>query len=657
MLRAIMGPRPLTLLHLSDLHFGHGADASTRFDQRMVTAQIVADVGRLAERLGPPDFVLITGDVAFSGEKAPYEQAGRWINGLLDRLGIQARQVLVVPGNHDVDRKRAREKLARRTLHEALRKQPSKLDECIADAEDMSVLWPKLEAFSAFASAFGTPRLSAEAPFWKVEHSTPVGPVAFVGVNTALTSFDNEDSNRNLALGNGQLDKLFGSSEPDTLRIVLQHHPTGWLSDGSKLKAMLRQGPHLICSGHVHQQDGIVTASIQGTGDVEFTAGAGHEDAGQAGNHGYAWIQLAANGIRFYPRTWVRDRQEFVAERNKFPSLGSDEALLLEPARLPDPLRVWLSRADTGGFRAASSFIVGRRQERDVLLRALDEGLAVQLLGLEGMGKSSLLRWLAREAPVLRGKVAFVSARELTGSSPLALVRAAGKALGRERDVEDALGGEPGAPGAAARALRKLAPLCLLVDDADALAKVEHGFDPGFFNVARELTQGRKLTWISASERDLQSLFDESGLNSAFLNDARRVPVGALSREDAEDLSRKAGVSPEHVAWCWELAGGFAPALGWLADRIVRGPIDLPGSERVLRRRLRPRFEAWWRALTTDERMMLKRCVGDGLLVDEQEDSARRQARALVDRGVLAEEGSRFRLRGRAWHDFVRDGD
>lgn len=59
----------LTWLHVSDLHFGHG-DAHYRFDQSGVTTAILRNAESMAKRIGPPDLIFVTGDIAFSGQAA-----------------------------------------------------------------------------------------------------------------------------------------------------------------------------------------------------------------------------------------------------------------------------------------------------------------------------------------------------------------------------------------------------------------------------------------------------------------------------------------------------------------------------------------------------------------------------------------------------------
>jgi hypothetical protein len=316
------------------------------------------------------------------------------------------------------------------------------------------------------------------------------------------------------------------------------------------------------------------------------------------------------------------------------------------------------AEADGGPARDDAAF-VGRAEQREALLRALTRGQPAQLIGPRRMGKSSLLRWVERTARALGRPAAFVNARGLAGRSPSDLVLAAGEALGRRIEVKAALFAESVLPGprAAERALALLAPVCLLVDEADALAERDHGFDRGFFDALRALGQEGKLAWISASERDLFEVFQLTGLTSAFLNDARKIHVGALSRAEAERFLEERTGSSVHGAWAWEVAGGIPPALGLLADRLAEGRRDLEEVERELRRWIAPLLGLWWQRLDEAGRQLLKRCAvaGEGVRVEELADAERRRGRALADVGFLVEGEGRLRLEGRVWQDFVRD--
>jgi nucleoside phosphorylase len=171
---------------------------------------------------------------------------------------------------------------------------------------------------------------------------------------------------------------------------------------------------------------------------------------------------------------------------------------------------------------------IGRAHECDTILESIEQGQPVQILGESLMGKTSLLRWVQRNAVPDRPAI-WVDPTQ--GLSPASMVKAIAEALGKAEHA--AAVQAPGASSAdAAGVLTSIVPFVLLMDDADALATLGRGFDVEFFNVVRSLVQGRKLTWVSAARRNLYDLFKGKGLTSDFLNDARKIWVGPL-REDA----------------------------------------------------------------------------------------------------------------------------
>ncbi len=222
--------------------------------------------------------------------------------------------------------------------------------------------------------------------------------------------------------------------------------------------------------------------------------------------------------------------------------------------------------------------------ERNALLAAFEKGQPVELLGPRRMGKSSLLRWMERKARELGRPAAFVNARGLAGRSPADLVLAAAEVLGKREQVHKALFEGSSMPGAAdaIRALKLLAPACLLVDEADALAEPGHGFERGFFEELRALGQSGDMQWISGSEGDLSELFQATGLTSQFLNDARQLRVGALPRAEAEARLREYVKDPFRVRVAWEIAGGLPPAIWWIGPKMAAPDADPDKVEKEL---------------------------------------------------------------------------
>jgi len=345
--------KSLTWIHLSDLHFGHGNEAPGRFDQKLVTRKIIEDATMVASELGPPDVVFVTGDIAFSASTdKEYPVAKLWLDELLGALSIGPDRVLLVPGNHDVDRKKAVEGLAR-NVHKLARTNPKEVDALLQNAVEMETIWPKLAAYQKFARAYGSPEIRPGKPFWTKELPSGLGPIMAIGLNTTLLSFDGGDSPENLALGLDQFQQAQQEAKRDALLFVLQHHPPGWLSDGKDLFALLADWPHILLSGHIHDQNGFIRLPLTSRGHLELVAGAGHQDAKEAGNHAYAWGRLTRDGLDYFPRAWFKNGVKFLDQRidppkdqeQYTPKLG--KYVHVPRTKLPSALEKWLENTPT----------------------------------------------------------------------------------------------------------------------------------------------------------------------------------------------------------------------------------------------------------------------------------------------------------------------
>ena len=88
-------------LHLSDFHFKAGGDL---FSQQVSTDAILRDIPSRLTSEHPLQFVVVTGDIAFSGKSSEYDLAAEFFKSLASTLGLAMDRIFVSPGNHDVDR-------------------------------------------------------------------------------------------------------------------------------------------------------------------------------------------------------------------------------------------------------------------------------------------------------------------------------------------------------------------------------------------------------------------------------------------------------------------------------------------------------------------------------------------------------------------------
>ena len=147
----------LTYVHVSDIHFGQerGPEVYVHNDVKQC---VIADVVELKMAIGIErmDGVIVTGDIAFSGKKTEYDQAAKWLDRLTEEIGCDKTDVIVVPGNHDIDRDRISAG-ASLMLPRIVEGGSDELYRFLDDAGDREVLYAKFHDYRDFAEGYGCP--------------------------------------------------------------------------------------------------------------------------------------------------------------------------------------------------------------------------------------------------------------------------------------------------------------------------------------------------------------------------------------------------------------------------------------------------------------------------------------------------------------------
>ena len=182
-----MSDNAVRVLHLSDFHFYE----ERRWDSDPVTRGLAEAIGELAGA-HPPDVVAITGDIANRGRTSDYKEAFRWIEeGLIPALpqGFPRDRILMVPGNHDVDRS-AVKATAKATQKELL---ASKLQDDIAgvlsDRGERSTFLKRHSAYLRFAKPYRHGIGQQNVPWWSgTFDDLHAAKVHFAGMCSTWTS-------------------------------------------------------------------------------------------------------------------------------------------------------------------------------------------------------------------------------------------------------------------------------------------------------------------------------------------------------------------------------------------------------------------------------------------------------------------------------------
>lgn len=243
-------PPSWTLLHLSDLHFS-AADQPERWHSAL------AEDLRRELRVERLDALVLSGDIVDRGRITGYTAAERFIASVCGEFHVPRDRVVLVPGNHDIDRN-ASDRAVR-----AVRTRPH--DFTVGDRRyaivDPSAYAGRLAGFAEFfANTLGQPypldpRDQARLWVWDdlgvvVLGLSSVGEID--GLRPGNATIDDAALSRALASLRGAHDEF--------LKIAVFHHPLDSpgedrLRDAKFLERLAVAGFSLVLHGHVHQAD------------------------------------------------------------------------------------------------------------------------------------------------------------------------------------------------------------------------------------------------------------------------------------------------------------------------------------------------------------------------------------------------------------------
>lgn len=432
----------LVWLHLSDLHRGQPGERT-----RWGTAReaLLRDLRAQARRHGAPDLILLTGDLAFSGQRREYERVDETLADVRAAVGGEP-LVVTVPGNHDLARPAEGSALSRGLDHyhddDRLRR------EALRPRSDTHKSLMRLFAeYDRFWKRSILPGWEAERARGRLRYRLGLFPgdfvlsvergglrVCIVGVNSAFLQLRGGDYERHLAV---EPEQLPGADLPSELAahdaaLLLMHHPPDWLSERSRRlfeQYVFPPGRFAACLfGHMHASRARTElgATLAPRRYLQASSLFGLEHYGSASETretGYALYTLGRTGpaqgvLERFPRRGVlRDDGAVELDRDqtardevqRFPvalaparpapllTSGSDEprvpgaSLLVVPER-PNPF------LHTGRVTDPARF-VGRRALLRQLFEELHKGSSRALLGDAQIGKSSILSMVCRLGP------------------------------------------------------------------------------------------------------------------------------------------------------------------------------------------------------------------------------------------------------------------
>jgi hypothetical protein len=245
----------LRLLHLSDIHFQKKDGNHLDLDLD-IRNELERDLNGLRKRLGAFEGILVTGDVAFSGQRDEYDAAMEWLTHVTTIAGCPGHHLWTVPGNHDVDRGVLQGNVIP-VLRQGLRScDDFTLDDLLKTyLEDPyareALFWPFKE-YNEFAKSFLC-QTEADHLWW--DYDLPLNDRSILrlrGVNSALVSDERDDDAANrliVSLAQATITRQSGVSY-----LVMCHHPLTWLKSRDSIEDLWNTRSAIQLFGHKHRQ-------------------------------------------------------------------------------------------------------------------------------------------------------------------------------------------------------------------------------------------------------------------------------------------------------------------------------------------------------------------------------------------------------------------
>lgn len=346
----------INILHLSDLHFST-KDAAKSFDQSVLLDALKDDLRFTCERGDRPDIVVFSGDLANAADEDEvyYELHSRLIEDISRLTGCSDERIFLCPGNHDLQRSALKDcKEKQQGIWSAFAEHGrDALNAAYINGDLFDIAEAKFKRFNEFHQYFGSGNSTLDDGIVRIDH-VPHLPLDIISVNTALLSSGGLDGfpkdERRLLVPEAAIVKAINLCRKDSLRILVTHHPFGWLAEGCEqdISEAISGKVDFHLFGHMHYPNphGIVHAKAS---VVVNQSGALYQ--GRKRYNGYAHISVdpAQRHSRVWARSYFDKLRKFddgldVVDGGKFYSSAESKKFWYELSKRisPEELRGWI---------------------------------------------------------------------------------------------------------------------------------------------------------------------------------------------------------------------------------------------------------------------------------------------------------------------------
>lgn len=281
--------RPICWLHTSDVHMRESAVWS----HDIVLKAMCEDIARQRREGTSADFILATGDLAFSGKAEEYKLAESFFDAVSTASGVPKDRIFCIPGNHDIDRER--QKMCFRGVRKFIESQ-NQIDLLLSGGEDIETLLKRQENYRKFQHGYftGQERKWTDDGLGYVSCIT-ISDVrlAVIGLDSAWLAEGGSADYGTLLIGERQVINALNLARQFDPHIVIgmAHHPFHLLQDFDRrpVQNRIEGSCQFFHCGHLHEPETRATG-FSGSGCLTIAAGSSFET--RQSHNSYSFITL-----------------------------------------------------------------------------------------------------------------------------------------------------------------------------------------------------------------------------------------------------------------------------------------------------------------------------------------------------------------------------
>lgn len=412
----------MKILHLTDLHYS--SEPSSKAKQQKLVNNFV----NLSESEAI-DFLFFTGDLTFSGKRFDdfIEAKELLLDSLASKYCINSKNIILCPGNHDVDRSVVRESVLKLMDDDLVSNRA--LNKFVSDEnEDFQDSFRPLEHYFEFIDLAYKSEHEQCGDIYDKLYSVHIREIdntriGIVSINTAWRAVGNDDKN-NLIFPESALLEAIGKVDGCNMKILLHHHPIKYLREFNEyeIEDLIHNNFDISFSGHMHKNTSEVT--ITANDGMVKVAGAATLAPGNV-DIGYSIVEIDFDDFSLLRRANLFDSRneilypikpkiieipvdEVRAKQNKFrKTVRKKYSIELENAgdlfvssRSLDATKTFLDLYTDPvlKFKSAKEMIQSQGLESDVYIESIIKSQDnLLILGKDKCGKTSLLKKIQLE--------------------------------------------------------------------------------------------------------------------------------------------------------------------------------------------------------------------------------------------------------------------